>query len=162
MYPYFLITVISIFLALLYHLSNKKSRSANLLLFLSFTSLFIFSAIRYNVYTDYLYTYVPEYHKIAAGATNTHYEFLFYMFNLLIYHVFNNVDWLFIITSFIIMFFTGKALKEKSPIIPLSIFIMIGSRMYFYSFDQIRQYITIAIFLYNIKNIVNKSENILF
>lgn len=157
MLPYFFISFISIFFSLLYYLSDRKSRLSKLFLFLSFISLFIFSAIRYNVYTDYLYTYVPEYYHIAYGTSSSHYEILFYLLNLLVYYIFNNVDWLFIMTSLIFIIFTGKSIKENSTIIPLSIFLLIGGRMFFYSFDQIRQYIGVAIFLYNIKNIANKN-----
>lgn len=154
MFPYIMMTVVSTFFAFLYYASCKGNhkRLANTMLFLSFSSLFIFSAIRYDVFNDYLYTYVPGYYEIISGL-NTHFEPLFILLNKFVYYVFNNVDWLFILTSFIFIFFVGKTLKEKSAILPLSIFLFIGSRMYFYSFDQIRQYIGISIFLYNLKNI---------
>ena len=153
MIAYFLVASISILFSLLYHLSDKKNMISQILLFCSFASLFVFSAIRYNVYTDYQYTYVREYYRIANGFTASHFEPLFYLLNKFVFVFFNNVDWLFIITSFIFILFVGKSLKNKSVCIPLSIFLLFGSRMYFYSFDQIRQYIAIAIFLYNIKNI---------
>lgn len=156
MFPYIMMTFVSTFFGFLYYASDKKNnkRLANTMLFLSFSSLFIFSAIRYNVYNDYLYTYVPGYYKIINGL-NTHFEPLFILLNKFVYYVFNNVDWIFILTSLIFILFVGKTLKEKSTILPLSIFLFIGSRMYFYSFDQIRQYIGISIFLYNLKNIEN-------
>lgn len=158
MFAYFLVSFLSIFFSLLYDFSNKKDKYAKLMVFLSFLTLFLFSAIRYNVYNDYIYTYVPEYNKIATGTYSTsHYEPLFYLLNLFVYKVFNNVDFLFFITSFLFIFFIAKALKEKSTCISLSIFLMIFGRMYFYSFDQIRQYIAIAIFIYNIKNIASKN-----
>lgn len=157
MIVYFIISFLSIFFSLLYYFSKKKDKYAKLMLFFSFFILFIFSAIRYGVYNDYLYTYVPEYNKIAQGISTNHYEPLFYLLNVFVYKVFNNVDWVFFITSFAFIYFIAKAIKEESSCIPLSIFLMIFGRMYFYSFDQIRQYIAIAIFIYNIKNIANKN-----
>ena len=154
MFPYLLVSTISIFFAYLYHISDKQKnkRLSNFVLFISFFTLFIFSALRYDVYNDYLYTYVPGYYDIINGI-DTHFELLFVLINKFVYYIFNNVDWLFIITSYIYIFFIGKTLKEKSLNIPFSIFLMLGGRMYFYSFEQIRQYIAIAIFLYNLKNI---------
>lgn len=163
MFIYFVISFLSIFFSLLYHFSRKKDKYAKLMLFLSFFVLFLFSAIRYGVYNDYLYTYVPEYNRISQGISASHYEPLFFLLNIFVYKVFDNVDWLFIITSFIFIYFIAKTLKENSVCIPLSIFLIIFGRMYFYSFDQIRQYIVIAIFLYNIKNIAEKNfKNFLF
>ena len=163
MFKYLIVSIISIFFAYLYQSSYKSKyhKFSNLMLFISLFTLFIFSAIRYDVFNDYLYTYVPGYYEIISGV-DTHFEPFFILLNKLVYYIFNNVDWIFIITSFIFIYFVGKTLKEKSSIISLSIFLMIGSRMYFYSFDQIRQYIGISIFLYNIKNIENGNFKMYF
>ena len=156
MLPYLIISVIAIFFAILSVRAKRigDKKTSKIFFVFSFLALFIFSAIRYNVWTDYLYTYVPEYYRISLGL-ESHYEPLFFLLNKFVYIVFNNVDWLFIITSFIVVFFTFLAISQKSVMIPLSVFLFLGSRMYFLSFDQIRQYITISIFLYNIKNIEN-------
>lgn len=120
--------------------------------FLSFLPLFLISALREGISFDYYYTYVPVYYTVAAGGS-THCELGYVLLNKLIYYVFNNVDWVFIITSFIFLIALFVVIYERSVSIPLSIFLLIGTRLYYTSFGQIRQYIVIAIFLYSLKYI---------
>lgn len=118
----------------------------------SFIPLFFVSALRYGISFDYQYTYVPVYHKIASGD-NTHCEIGYVILNKIVQFAFNNVDWIFIITSFIFLILVFHVILNRSINIPFSVFLLIGTRLYFSSFGQIRQYIVIAIFLYSLKYI---------
>lgn len=151
---YFFIILLTCFLAFL---SSKCSnyKVKNLLMIVVFIILFLFSAIRYDVGYDYSYTYLPGYYKIVNG-TATHFEPFFILLNIFVYRVFNNVDWVFVICSFITLFMIYKYIKHQSSNYFVSVVMLFATRFYFYSFTQIRQYISIAIFLYSIKYIISK------
>ena len=121
--------------------------SYRLFAFLSFCPLFVVSAIRYRITFDYFATYVPLYYRVVSGQ-NVHSEFGFNFLIRVVNTVFHNVDWLFVVTSLIFLGLIFAVIYRDSANIPLSIFIMIGSGMYFTSFGQIRQYIVIALFLF--------------
>lgn len=140
-----------------YIISTEKNTKIGLyfLAALSFLPLFLVSAFRYGISFDYNYTYVPYYNRIANGYS-AYYEPGFLFLNRFVNTVFHNVDWLFIITSFIFLLFCYLAIYQQSNEIAFSIFLLVCSRMYFFSFGQIREYIVIAIFLYSLKFIERK------
>ena len=155
-----IVYILVIFVAILF--SNVKSKDLNtgklnkykFMYFCSFVVLFVFSAIRYDVGFDYSYTYTKFYNQLILGYNVTHFEPLFLLLNKFVYCVFDNVDFVFIISSFITVGLMFKTIKKQSSIIPLSVFLLIGSRFYFYSFTQVRQYIAIAIFIYSLQFII--------
>ena len=155
-----IVYILVIFVAILF--SNVKSKDLNtgklnkykFMYFCSFVILFVFSAIRYDVGFDYSYTYTKFYNQLVLGYNVTHFEPLFLLLNKFVYCVFDNVDFVFIISSFITVGLMFKTIKKQSSIIPLSVFLLIGSRFYFYSFTQVRQYIAIAIFIYSLQFII--------
>lgn len=122
---------------------------------LSFLPLCLVSALRYGIAFDYFYTYVPEYYQIMFGH-KVHSEFGFVLLNKLVYLLFDNVDWLFVLTSVIFLVFVFKTIYSRSVNIPLSLFLLLGTRMYYSSFGQIRQYMVIAAFLFATKYIEEK------
>lgn len=118
----------------------------------SFLPLFIISAIRYNVGTDYFYTYVPQFEAIIQGKNAT-YELGFTLINKFILLFSNDYAGVFIITSFIFCFFIYKSIYEQSEDICYSIILLMVTTSYFISLNIVRQCIGIAIFLYAIKYI---------
>ena len=151
MFIYFLVIISSIIFAFLAE-HNKNNVGKKILYCFSFLLLFIFSAIRYKVGFDYEYRYLPIYEAISIGKV-INIEILFKLINIIAYKIFNNADFVFIVSSFITVYLVFYVILKKSPNIVLSIFLFIGTRMYFYSFTQIRQYIAIAIFLFAINYI---------
>ena len=123
--------------------------------FLCFLILFLFSALRYDISFDYSYTYVPSYYRIIAGH-QTYFEPAFVLLNKIVYAFFNNVDYLFIISSFITLYLVYSSVKNFSSNFFISTIMLFATRFYLYSFGQIRQYIAIAIFIYAIKYIIKK------
>lgn len=119
---------------------------------LSFLPLFCVSAFRYGIAFDYLYTYVPGYDAVAAGR-KTYFEIGFVLLNRFVQAVFQNVDWLFILTSLLFVGLVFAVVYRRSVNIPLSVFLLLGTRMYYLSFGQIRQYLVIAVFLVSLKYI---------
>ena len=150
---YFFIFVISIFFAFLS--TKTKGKYSDVFRFLSFMILFFFSALRYDISFDYSYTYVPNYYKIISG-NQTYFEPAFVLLNKIVYVLFNNVDFLFIICSFITLYLVYNSVKNLSSNFFISTIMLFATRFYLYSFGQIRQYIAIAIFVYSIKYIIKK------
>ena len=134
----------------------KNITDRKIIMTVLFFILFLFSALRYDTGYDYSYTYLPGYYKIVNGGV-THFEPLFVLLNKFVFYVFNNVDFLFGLCSFItIGIIVAWVFKESSDYF-ISIVMLFATRFYLYSFTQVRQYIAIAIFLYSIKYIINKN-----
>lgn len=154
-----IVYVIIITLSIIFAMGAEKSRESKKKFYffwgISFILLFLFSGVRYKVGYDYEYTYLPGYYHIVNGY-ESRFEIIFVWLNKLVYHIFNNVDWLFIISSFITLYLVYKTIRKYSDNVTLSILMLFVTRFYLYSFTQVRQYIAIAIFIYAIKYIVNK------
>ncbi|MDM0466715.1 EpsG family protein [Clostridium perfringens] len=155
-------TIISIIFAYISIYLKKDIRNtyANILrkisILLSFLPLFIVSAIRYDVGTDYFYRYVPGFIYIQYGGIET-YEKGFILLNKFILLFTSNYQWLFVVTSFIFCFFTYKAIYDQSKGICLSIALLLVTSSYFISLNTLRQCMSVAIFLYATKYIKNRN-----
>lgn len=134
-----------------------------LCLFLSFLVLFIPAAIRYRIGTDYSYTYAPMFtwirngeYSLITGTLIRYNEVGFTWLNKIVAHFTGNVQWIFVITSFITLFLVYKSIKDQSVNIPLSVFMLILGSFYLASYNFVRQCLAIAIFSYSLKYIENK------
>lgn len=162
MYIYIIIFSISLFFAYLAEINKNKENNRQKTVYytsvtFSFMTLFLFLGLRYDVGFDYLYTYVPEYNKIKLGYS-THFEPLFILLNKFVYYIFNNVYWVFIISAFLTVYLVYSVICKRGKNIFFGVFLFIGTRMYLYSFTQVRQYIAIAIFLYATKYITERKK----
>jgi len=116
--------------------------------------VFLVSALRVNVGTDYK-SYVNWFNEIntfSFGYTN-------FLFNNIIYLVklfTNNPQWLFVITSVIILglIYLHSIKEHEDYDMILFLFIVLG--FYFSTFNGIRQWIAIAVFIYSFKYIKEK------
>lgn len=166
MIVYILATCLSAMFAYLSILTKKKleityTNSKNMIygniiykitVVIAFLPLFLVSALRYNVGTDYFYRYVPGFKFIQYGGKET-YEKGFLLLNKIILLFTTNYQWLFIITSFIFCFFVYKAIYDQSKDIVYSIFLLLITDSYFISLNTLRQCIGVSIFLYATKYI---------
>lgn len=118
----------------------------------SFLPLFLVSAIRYNVGTDYLYRYVPGFIIIASGGKET-FEVGFILINKFALLFSKDYVVLFVITSFIFCFFVYKAIYQQSEDICFSILLLLITTSFFVSMNIVRQSMSISIFLYATKYI---------
>lgn len=113
---------------------------------LTIIMLFLVSAFRYNVGTDY-----EHYGNIFQWVLNgydVYVESGFKILNIFVQRVLNmDVIAVYFISSLIIIISFAKSIKENvsSQYWFIGIFIFIGSGIYFASFNLIRQYIAIAI-----------------
>lgn len=130
---------------------NKESAKIFPYIFLSFLPLYIVSAIRYMVGTDYAgtyraiynYTYQDGYHFKLNGET------LYGLLNRIAI-IYSGSDYVgvFALSSLLICGFIFAAIKKQSPNFFYSVLLFIISGYYFWSFNAVRQMIAMAIFMY--------------
>lgn len=126
-----------------------------IILFITIIPLALISGLRYDVGTDYMYTYYPNFYLILEGKF--HYsEFGFTYLNKIIGFFTDDATWLFVITSFIFIYCLIKGILEYSPNVIVSVLVVFLSLIYFTSLNNVRQLIAVAIlflgFKYLIKN----------
>ncbi len=132
------------------HPKSNKSNQRRFFGILPTVAIFIVSAIRYNVGSDYSGTYTVTYTKVLAGSNAT-----MTPIPMLIYKVMArlglDLQWFFVITSFLICYFVYKSINEQAKTIWLSYYIFITGCFLFFSFNGVRQAVSMAIFYYSIK-----------
>ncbi|WP_297633619.1 EpsG family protein [uncultured Clostridium sp.] len=121
----------------------------------SFLPLFLVSAVRYGLGTDYFYRYVPGFLSVESGH-NGGYEIGFYLINKIVAICTSNYQWLFVLTSVLICGFIYLAIYEQSEYILLSIILFVITTTYFISMNVVRQSVAVAIFLYALKYAINR------
>lgn len=133
----------------------RKKRSW-VMFILSILPAIIVSGIRYNIGPDYLAVYTSMFNSIVNGTYKKlviQYEVGFEFLNKLIAHFASDAIWMFVITSAIIILLFFYAMYSNSDYYLLSVLILFISGLYFDSFNGIRQYIAIGIFLVSLKYI---------
>lgn len=125
--------------------------------FISALPVVITAAVRYDVGTDYLYTYVPMFHRISMGM-ETHYEPGFLLLNKLVLLVTDDAAWLFVLCSVLIYGLIFYVIYDISPAPYYSILLFIITTNFFVSMNIMRQFIAIALFMYAFKYIRSRSQ----
>lgn len=144
----FVLTLLFVFLY-----TRVKKRCYKVCLFiLSMLPFWFVSAFRYDVGTDYFNTYVKYFEHTKIGWHPYKTEPLFQLLNYILVKFNCDVIWLFIITSFIFIFFVFLTIFKYSKNYYLSIIIFFVSSIYFNSLNNVRQYLALAIAFYGISN----------
>jgi len=130
---------------------KKRSTLVNLVdyygyFLLALIPLTILGGIRYDVGTDYMFTYYPNFYKILAGERE-YTEVGFYYLNKFIQVFSSNAQILFFITNFLFVFFLIRVNVKYSKNIRLSFVITFLSCIYFYSLNNVRQAISAVLIL---------------
>ena len=138
--------------------TKVHSRSAKKILsMMPILAIFIISAIRYNVGTDYSGTYTMSYYKFVNGGTAT-----MTLLPTLIYKTIIrlglDLQWFFAITSFLICYFTYKSIEDQSLSKTLSYYVFICGCCLFFGFNGIRQAIGMSMFYYSLRYLGVDSE----
>jgi len=115
--------------------------------FAAFLPLFLISALRYGIGTDYFFTYVPSFNLILSGKESPYTEWGFTFLNKLIQLFTDNVQWLFVVTGFIYTFVLIKVITNYSKNAILSVLFILLSGDYFTSLNNLRQSIAVIICL---------------
>jgi transmembrane protein EpsG len=135
-----------------FYVKPAKGKTDTIILFLVFIVLFLVSAFRNGLGTDYD-MYANSYNNPAIWKNEFLFKFLFITIPRLIC---KNPLTFFILTSFVINLFFLKSIFHYSQILLISLLIYI-TQFYFSSFNVIRQFIVISLFLYfGTKYIINK------
>lgn len=134
---------------------NKK----NFFVFLSFLPLYVVSAVRYLVGTDYAGTYKQIYdytyrQGIHWGIAN---ESLYALLNR-IAGIYSGSDYVgvFALSSLLVCGFVFWGIKRQSVDFFYSVLFFIAGGFYFWSFNGVRQAIAMAIFLYSLQYVESK------
>lgn len=136
---------------------ENSEKKRNFYKFFIFLILFLVMGLRYGVGQDYFYTYQPVFDKILESDSYKNIEYGYVLLNKIVQIFTKDYAWIFVVTSFLFVYFAIKAIYEQSNNIPLSVFLLIGSCFYFYAMNVVRQSIAIVIFIYSVKYIENKN-----
>jgi transmembrane protein EpsG len=134
---------------------SSKHKYSYFLMVCCWLPLFLVSAFRWNVGTDFLPVYVKGFQEISKGRTFP-WEMGYIFLNKAVLTITKDPSGIFILTSFIFLTFVFKAMYDLSVDIRLSILLLVSTGFYFQSMNGIRQWITLAMFLYSIKFIRDK------
>lgn len=128
---------------------------------LSVFPVWFITVFRYDVGTDYFYTYVPRYEL----ALNGEWPFTEPVFNIMysVLALFRmDVQWVFIITGTFIVFGMYAFCYKYSPMPLLSIALFFATSVYFSSLNNVRQYVAMVLALYGIFNKRTSTALVLF
>ncbi len=134
---------------------HPQKAVAILFFLLTVAPLFLLSALREGIGTDYYYTYTPRFLEILAGE-RTYYEIGFYYFNLLIGVFTSDPQWVFIVTSLIFCVGVFVAFEQEGEDLPFCVLLLLVSGEYFISLNNLRQAIASAVILYAYKYVRRK------
>src|SRR5699024_10582180 len=165
---YILYYFIVFFTSLIVFLSGllKQAKVSNSFTKLIFWSALIlpvaFSGLRYGIGTDF-FNYTDIYYRLISSGNfinhfvNTRFEPGWILLNQIVKLIFNDVQYLFIITSLLIWIFNFKAIYDNrnKMSIAIAMFILL-STLYNPSFNTIRQSLAASVLMLAIKPILEK------
>lgn len=132
---------------------NFQEIKNRLLIYISALPVFLLSALRYGIGTDYFYTYVPSFVIVANGG-RMHFEVLFHLLIKIITMFTDNYQWLFIVTSFLFVYIVYNNIYCVSKNIPMALAVFFLSYVYFISLNNVRQAIASAFLLLAIRYLI--------
>ena len=158
MYIYVIGTVISMLCAK-YAMNAKQypalKESYRIWAIWSFLPLFLISAFRYKVGTDYEPIYEEYFYAINSGEAEFS-EIGFNLINKITYWIAKDPALMFAVVSFFTIMFMYLAFYQQSVNVSYSIAFFVLSTAYFNSMNQIRQTLAMSIFLYAMKYIYSR------
>lgn len=124
---------------------DKIGFKRSLLCFLSSLPLFLLSALRYGIGTDYFYGYVPIFQTINSGhIQNTRAEKGYVFLNYIVSRFTDDYQWIFVITSALFVFISFYVIGKYSKSTALSLIIWFLSYNYLSSYSMVRQSLSCA------------------
>ena len=108
----------------------------------------LIAALRYNVGTDYLYTYIPNFKQIIKGNYDVYSEWGFIYINKFLALFTSNPQAIIFFTGFIFIFFVNHIVLRYSENILMSFVILLISTVFFISLNNVRQSIAAMIFVF--------------
>lgn len=129
-------------------ISNKKKIRDIYYTIMSAIPLFLMSALRYGIGTDFFYGYVPIFNWVLHDSPKQEMVEEGYIFlNKIVAHYTDDYQWIFVVTSFIYITCVFYALYKLSQELWYSVLLFFLSYNYFQSYNIIRQEMAMAIIL---------------
>ena len=119
--------------------------------FFSALPMIFVASVRYDVGKDFFYTYVPYFQSIKYGTVSSQLEPLYHLINVAVVKLNGGYPWVFAISAVIFLGIIFYQCFRDSPIVYLSIFLLVGTTYYFIFFNTMRQLIGCSILLLSIK-----------
>lgn len=158
MYIYILTFLITIALVWIAQNKIKNKKLKILLLLIAVIPMFLVSAFRYDIGTDYTKRYVADYNTLAKGKDVKNLEIGFKTIDYLCLFFTKEPYLLFVITSLIILAIIFEVIYKKSNNILLSIAIFFLGGYFFGSLNLVRQYIAISLILLGYQFLMNENK----
>lgn len=143
-------------------IQNRDNNKFKHIMFFTFIMLFLISALRYQVGQDYTDTYVRSYNLIVSGQRNVRMDIGVKTIYKIMAFLHANVQWIFVITSFIINLFACKSIENQSPNCKMSFWIYVCGTMYFFSMNGVRQAVAMMLFYYSFRFIRERNLKMYF
>lgn len=139
-------------------LANKtKSKIRKIIYYIGICIPFIIvSGIRYDVGTDYMFRYVPNYISISEGKNVTSLEPIFLLIIKICLIFSNDYALLFIVTSTITITLIMISIFKNSKNIIMSVIIFFVGSFFFQSMNLVRQFMAMAVIILSYKLLFNK------
>lgn len=132
---------------------NKRKFIADMCFGAMITPSVLVSGLRYGISVDYIGVYNRNFKKILNGAADkVEFEPGFVFFSKCLGYIHHSPEFLFLSYSLITIFLFFVSFKESKNYV-ISVILFFGTGAYFDSFNGLRQYIVVAIFLYCFKYI---------
>lgn len=136
----------------------KNDFAKKFVFLLSSIPFIIISAVRYDVGTDYMVRYVPDYMNVVNGKEISNLEPIFYALIKLCTFFSSEPYILFAITSLFIYLLFFKSIEDNSECWILSITIFLIAGFFFQSMNLVRQFVAMGIIMYAHKFLFDKSN----
>gem|GEM_PF-3556432 len=142
--------------------SNKSRLLSYYLYFIAGMFLWIISAFRYGVGTDF-FTYYNSINQLDIKNVKN-FEYVFYFIKVFSKNIADNGQFFIALIAFLTIFYLCLAIYKLSPYPEMSIMVFLGLGHYFSSFNGIRQYLAISLILYALSLFYSgkKKSSILF
>lgn len=162
---YYFIIISSTIIAWILEVFKKRLTKKTLIVLLILAAVIpvFISSVRYGIGTDY-YNYTKiynilsfQYSGILDAYLNSRYEISWIIINELAEKVFNNPQYIFVISSILIWLFSFKAIYDNRERIHIGIAVLILLCIFYnISFNIIRQALAISVIMLSIKPLIDK------
>ncbi|MGG5359261.1 MULTISPECIES: EpsG family protein [unclassified Enterococcus] len=135
---------------------HVKSLQYQIFTFLAIIPLFLVAALRYKVGTDYTVYSTLQIPELLRGVDYKLKNEYLYQYLIKIGMSMGDVQWVFVLTHAVLLFFIWQAFRNSSLDLRFSIFLFIFGASFNTSLNIMRQSIATAVFLFAIKYIIER------
>lgn len=158
MWIYIIVFFVAMFLSEIAVIEKNKGNVVTFKIFavLSFLPVFLISAFRYNVGTDFR-NYETYFYYVKDGSQLEGIERGYWLLTKVSTLISDDPVAFFFLSSLVVCGFVFVAIYQQSVNPPISIFLFFGTTMYFVSFNGIRQMMASAVLIYCLKYVEQRN-----